>query len=84
MNSVSLTEIVETPPFMIFSLQICEDFTNLYFKRNTKIGYDNLINYFTDKVEKFSQTKFIINRLKDARHHLTEELSQITIYIKFI
>lgn len=84
MNSVSLTEIAETPPWMMFSLQICEDFTNLYFKRNTKIGYDNLINYFTDKVEKFSQTKFIINRLKDARHHLTEELSQITIYIKFI
>ena len=35
---------------MLFLLQVCKDFSKPCFKRNTKNGYKDLMNYFTYKV----------------------------------
>ena len=69
---------------MLFSLEIFEDYTLSCFKGNTKICYNELINSFTRKIEKFSKIKLILDRLKDAKHQLHEELFHTASYIKSI
>ena len=67
---------------MLFSLEIFKDATLSCFKGNTKICCNDLINSFTYKMEKFSQIKLILERLKETKHHLPEEPSQTASYIK--
>ena len=47
-------------------------------------GNNVLINSFTHKIETYSQTKLILDRLKDAKHKLAEELFQTATYLKCI
>ena len=54
------------------------------FKVNTRTCYNDLINSFTRKIEKFSQIELILKRLKEAKHHLSEELSQTASCLKLI
>ena len=75
-----LQKVAEIPPRMLFPLEIYKDYAISCFTGNTKICYNYLINSF----EKFSQIELILERLKEAKHHLPEELTQTASYIKSV
>ena len=75
-DSIILLEVVEIPPQILFSLVIFKDYTISCFTAIAKICYNNLIHSFTHKIERFSQTELTLERLKEAKHYFSEELSQ--------
>ena len=64
---IILTEVAEISPRMLFPLEIFKDYTISCFKGNTKICSNDLINSFTQKIEKFSQVKLILERFKKKK-----------------
>ena len=69
---------------MLLSWEVFKGYKISCFIGNNKICYNDLINSFTHKNEEFSQIESILERLKEAKHHLPEELSQTASYIKLI
>ena len=61
-ESLILTEVVGIPPKITFSLQIFQDYSISCYKGYTKVTYNDLLNSFTHKLEKYSQVIDILNR----------------------
>ena len=83
-ESLILTEVVGIPPKMTLSLQSFKDYSISCYKGYTKVTYNDLINSFTHKIEKYSQVIDIIKRLKEAEYNLSEELKGVAANIQAI
>ena len=83
-ESLILAEVVGIPPKMAFSLQIFRDYTISCYKGYTKVTYNDLINSFSHKIEKYSQVIDILNRLKKAEYDIAEELKGVAANIQDI
>ena len=82
---IILTKAAEIPPLMLFSLEVLQNYNTIScFRGNIKICFNDLINSFTHKIERFSQIQLILETSKEAKHHQPEELTETASYMKSI
>ena len=64
----------ESPPEVLFSIEISTDFKVTCYVKSSKVNVRNLINAFNHKLEKYSQLNNIISVLGDTNLSLHDEV----------
>ena len=76
-NAVKIVKLNGWPPEVDYSILVTNDRRVIAYKKNFKISTRDLVNGFTNAVDKFSQIDAIINRLKETPINIKTELSNL-------